>query len=351
MARNYGMSDARVIDADGHVVEIGTTFRDFLDEPYRTRSRHYESELALVPTDGFDRNLGDKFKKSGGSTARGWLDALDLGGLELAVLYPSLGLHLGFARDPDLAVAFCRAHNKWLHEVICSNGEGRLLGACLLPPHDPAEAAAELRRVSAETDFVAAMLPADGAYLLGHRDLNPVYEAAAESDMTVAIHAGIANLGPGLELFPKFIQAHTIAHPFGILRQFTSMMFEGVFEQFSQVRFAFLECGGTWVPWYLDRMDEEYRLRGAEEAPKLSRPPSEYVGIGRQIFFGIEADERMLPQTMSAVADDIFMYASDWPHWDHEYPGSLDQILNRTDLDEVQRENILGGAARRCYRL
>lgn len=340
-----------MIDADGHVVEVDTTLRDFLDEPYRTRAVHYASELAMVPTDGFDRNLGDKFDKAPGSTARGWLDALDAGGLGFAVLYPSVGLHLGMARDPDVAVAFSRAHNRWLDEVICRQGDGRLLGVCLLAPHDPVEAAAEIRRVGAETDFVAAMLPADGAYLFGHRDFDPVYAAAAEVDLTIAVHSGIANLGPGIELFPKLIQAHTIAHPFGILRQFTSMMFEGVFERFPQNRFAFLECGGTWVPWYLDRMDEEYRLRGAEEAPSLRRLPSECIRDGRQVFFGIEAGERMLPQTMSAIGDDLFMYASDWPHWDNEYPGSLEEILERRDLSDVQRDNLVRGAARRCYGL
>ena len=339
------------IDADGHVVEVDTTLRDFLEEPYRSRARHYSSEVAMVPTDGFDRNLGDKFSRAGGRTAREWLDALELGGLELAVLYPSLGLHLGLARDPDLAVAFSRAHNRWLDEVICSQGEGRLLGACLLPPHDPDEAAAELRRVAAGTDFVAAMLPADGAYLFGHKRFDPIYEAARDTDITVAVHAGIANLGPGLELFPKFIQAHAIAHPFGILRQFTSMMFEGVFERFGDVRFAFLEAGATWVPWYLDRLDEEYRLRGVEEAPTMTRSPSEYVTDGRQIFFGVEADERMLPQTLTAVGDDIFMYASDWPHWDNEYPRSLEEIMSREDLDDRQRHNLIRGAACRCYRI
>ena len=47
------------------------------------------------------------------------------------------------------------------------------------------------------------------------------------------------------------------------------MMFEGVFERFSTVRFAFLECGGSRIPWWLDRMDEEYEHRGEEEAPEL----------------------------------------------------------------------------------
>jgi hypothetical protein len=32
---------------------------------------------------------------------------------------------------------------------------------------------------------------------------------------------------------------------------------------------SYRECGGSWVPWWLDRVDEEYEHRGAEEAPDL----------------------------------------------------------------------------------
>ena len=86
-----------------------------------------------------------------------------------------------------------------------------------------------------------------------------------------------------------------------------------MFEKFPTVRFGFLEAGATWVPWYLDRMDEEYEHRGKAEAPLLSKRPSEYVHQGGNLFFGCEAEERMLSQTMSLIGDDLIMYATDWP--------------------------------------
>ena len=122
------------------------------------------------------------------------------------------------------------------------------------------------------------MLCADGSHLLGHRSFHPLYQAAAELGVAIGVHASGSHLGGGgVELFPKFIQAHTVSHPFGILRQFTSMMFEGVFEKFPTVHFAFLECGGTWVPWWLARMDEEFEHRGEQDAPALAIKLHRYV--------------------------------------------------------------------------
>jgi predicted TIM-barrel fold metal-dependent hydrolase len=154
-----------------------------------------------------------------------------------------------------------------------------------------------------------------------------------------------------MDTFPKFIQTHTMSHPISILRQFTNLMFQGIFETYSNTRFSFMETGGTWVPWWLDRMDEEFEHRGADEAPIVSKNPSEYVIKGGDIFFGLESEERLLGPTLDLIGDDLFMYASDWPHWDGDYPESLHELQYRPDLTELQPANVLGGAAERFYAL
>ena len=45
------------------------------------------------------------------------------------------------------------------------------------------------------------------------------------------------------------------------------------------------------------------------------------------------------------------MYASDYPHWDGDYPNSLHEMQARTDLTEAQRHGVLRGAAERFYGL
>ena len=336
------------IDGDGHVLENVARLIELLDEPYREfRSVPIESS-ALVPLDGVDRNLGTRLFKGKARTTQDWLEALDLGPMSATVVYPTLDLFSGFVKDPDYQAALCRAYNSWLAEDICGPSGGRVLGVGLIPTHHEAEAERELRR-SKELGMVGAMLPADGTHLWGHRRFDGMYAAAAELDFPVAIHASGSTNAPGAEIFPKFIQAHSVAHPYGILRHFTSMMFEGVFDRFPTVRFGFLETGATWVPWWLDRLDEEFENRGGEDAPLLENPPSTYVHQGGNIFFGCEANERLLPQTLDIIGDDVVMYASDYPHWDCDYPASLHTMQSRPDLTEQQRHGVLRGAAERFY--
>ncbi len=341
----------RLIDGDGHVTERQSNILDYLESPWRERAKGTGGTFSLTPYDGIDRNIGGKLFKGSGHTCEAWLEALQVGGLDAAVLYTTVGLFLGMVNDPDHAIAVARAYNNWLAHELCQPSDGKLYGVALLPVQDPEEAAKELRRATTELKLSGGMLPADGPQLLGDPKFDVVYHTAAELDCAIAVHASGSLMGQSLDTFPKFIQTHTMSHPIAILRQFTSMMFQGVFEKCATVRFGFMETGGTWVPWWLDRMDEEFEHRGAEEAPLLTKKPSAYVHQGGNIFFGLEAEERLLGPTLDLIGNDIFIYASDWPHWDGDYPESLEEVRRREDLTELQRANVLGGAAQRFYGL
>ncbi len=341
----------RLIDGDGHVTERQSNILDYLESPWRERAKGTGGTFSLTPYDGIDRNMGGKLFKGSGHTCQAWLEALQVGGLDAAVLYTTVGLFLGMVNDPDHAIAVARAYNNWLAHELCQPSDGKLYGVALLPVQDPEEAAKELRRATTELKLSGGMLPADGPQLLGDPKFDVLYHTAAELDCAIAVHASGSLMGQSLDTFPKFIQTHTMSHPIAILRQFTSMMFQGVFEKCATVRFGFMETGGTWVPWWLDRMDEEFEHRGAEEAPLLTKKPSAYVHQGGNIFFGLEAEERLLGPTLDLIGNDIFIYASDWPHWDGDYPESLEEVRRREDLTELQRANVLGGAAQRFYGL
>jgi uncharacterized protein len=83
----------------------------------------------------------------------------------------------------------------------------------------------------------------------------------------------------------------------------------------------------------------------------LTKPPRDYVHKGGNIFFGCEPGEGLLGATMDYIGDDIVMYATDYPHWDGDYPESLEEMKVRPDLTETQRYNLLRGAAARFYKL
>src|SRR5260370_5893734 len=159
-----------VIEADGHVTESYVQIAKYLAEPYRRRPLTFP----LYTADGWDRRLIDKFHDWAGNADQ-WLRALDKGGMELAVLYPTLGLFMSFLKDREWAVRLCRAYNTLMHEEFIKLSP-RLQAVALLPVQDPKAAALELRRAVSEQGHVGGMLAADGSPLLGDARFLPVYE-------------------------------------------------------------------------------------------------------------------------------------------------------------------------------
>jgi predicted TIM-barrel fold metal-dependent hydrolase len=332
-----------IFDADGHITETQDQIAKYLDDPYRRRAVTYGG---LNPADGWDRRMLGTLGERGGD-APSWLAAMDRGGVEQTVLYPTLGLFMSFVRDREWQVQICRAYNRMLHEEFITQSP-RLHAVALLPILDVDAAASELRNAVTSYGCVGAMLAADGGHLLGDRRFDPIYAEAQSLGVMLGIHASGSHLGgAGVDGFPSFIQTHTCSHAFGQMRQLTSTIFDGVFERFPTVRVAFLEAGCGWAPYWTERMDDEYAKRHAE-APACTKKPSEYVRSGR-IYFSCEADEWMMPQAMKLIGNDQIVWASDYPHWDHSFPGSIAEIRERGDLTDAQKQKILNDNARRLY--
>ena len=333
-----------VLDADGHVTESYEQLARYLDEPYRRRPLTFP----FYAWDGWDRRLLGTLGDVAGD-AETWLRVMDKHGIEQVVLYPTLGLFMSFLKDPIWAVALCRAYNTLMAEEFIKKSP-RIKAVALLPVQDPDAAARETRRAVGELGHSGVMLAADGNHVLGDARFHGVYEEAQKLDAMVGVHASGSHLGgAGVDVFPRFIQAHTCSHPFGQMRQITSIVFEGVPERFPDLRIAFLEAGAGWAPYWMERMDDEYAKR-AVEAPALKKKPSDYVRSGK-IYFSCEADEWLLPQALKLVGENQIVYASDFPHWDNSFPGNIAEIRERGDLTDAQKRKVLADNCRRLYKL
>jgi len=51
------------------------------------------------------------------------------------------------------------------------------------------------------------------------------------------------------------------------------------------------------------------------------------------------------------VMDFPLLYASDYPHWDSEWPHTVDELMKRDDLNARVKAKILGQNALRFYDL
>ena len=155
--------------------------------------------------------------------------------------------------------------------------------------------------------------------------------------------------GPAGEVrFDSFIYMHTIGRPTETVIQFVGLMYAGVPEKFPNLRIAFLECGAGWVPYWMERMDEEWEKRGDVEAPLCKQKPSEYITHGNW-FFATEPEEKMLPYVIERIGDDRIVFASDYPHWDAMFPRVVSTIRGRQDISAGAKEKILGKNADALY--
>ena len=313
-----------------------------MEAPYRNR------QASFYPGDHWDRSLYGTLG-TGAPDAETWLGIMDAEEVDTAVLYPTSGLAFGWIREPDLAVAVARAYNTFLSEKF-QKVSPRLNGVALVPLQDVPEAVKELRRAITQLKLAGVMLPAVGLRKpLGHPDYWPVYEEAERLGCMLAVHATVR--GPhyfAADLFDYFIETHTLSHPFAQMMQMTSIVFRGVLERFPRLKIAFMEAGCSWVPYWMGRMDEEWEKRAGVEAPLCTRRPSEYITSGR-VFVHAEANEALLPQVVELLGEDVLFHASDWPHWDHDFPHNMRMLGAREDLSPQAKQKILYGNARRLY--
>ncbi|MBI4490965.1 MAG: amidohydrolase [Deltaproteobacteria bacterium] len=337
------MKPLAVIDADGHLTDSDNAIAPYLEEPFRSRRRPFHIQ------DNWDRGLRGKLGSSA-PDAETWLKAMDKEGIDVAVLYPTAALSIGTVREADFAAALCRAYNDFVYDRFVRQSD-RLKGVAIVPFQTVHEAVRELNRAATKLGMVAVMLPAVGLRTpLGCQEYWPIYEEAERLNVALGVHAGPRGASQfGLDLFDRFIEVHTICHPFGQMAQLTSIFCNGVPEKFPRLRIAFLEAGCGWVPYWMERLDEEYEKRN-DELPLLKAKPSEYMRSGR-IFYSFEPDEGTVPYVIDRMGEDVLLYASDFPHWDSGYPHTVKKVVERQDISEGQKKKLLGENARRFYNL
>ena len=88
------------------------------------------------------------FARHQGFNSKSQLEAMDMEGLDVAVLYPSApGLDIRCVPDldPPFAAAICRAYNDWLYD-FCQADTARLKGAELVPLQEVVDAVRVARR-------------------------------------------------------------------------------------------------------------------------------------------------------------------------------------------------------------
>jgi uncharacterized protein len=279
------------------------------------------------------------------------LQFLDKEGFAAQVIYPTIGLLWeDSVNDPALADALCRAYNTWALE-ICAPHRDRLFPAAHLSLRDPEMAARELERVArlgCHTVFVGAA-PHNGRSF-GDPAYDQVWAVAQDHDISVGLHlVGHAHY-PGSEYFrgrdPGFmwVTMNVIQDPRIAL---ATMVYDGVFDRFPNLRVATIEAMAGWVGEWLERF--EYRYKYMKHTSRMTRPPTEY--FNRNIWVSGDPAERMFPIMVQFAGDDKFFMGSDYPHAE----GFVDPVSTTrklfASLPEASIDKILCVNPRKFYRI
>ena len=245
--------------------------------------------------------------------------------------------------DPDLAAAIARAYNDWT-DAEWIQYDRRFKHSIWVAPQDPIQAAAEIDRWGEHPDVVQVAIP-QMDILAGNRHYWPIYEAAARHNLPVGFHVGAesaGNNGPQLAVGAPtyYIELQTGLISIGI-QNTISLVCQGVFERFPNLKIALLEYGWTWIPGLMWRLDREWKSLRAE-VPWVIKPPSDY--IREHIRVGSQPLEvsnlQHLHQTLEMMsAEKMMVFATDYPHWDFDDPSYVMARLPKHMRKAIAYEN------------
>ncbi|MGH7771032.1 MAG: amidohydrolase family protein [Candidatus Binatia bacterium] len=359
------MGEVKVFDCDGHIIESIPEMAEYMDPGIRDvalrPSRNRQGVFAGLDAIHYPRNLnesGEALKPTRErvnasqhrmGSAEDWVAFLNKTGMEQTVMFPSEGLSVGFIQQADYAVKVCHAFNDYVADRY-RKVDKRLHPVGLIPMQDVQAAVKELRRLVVDLGLPGAMLPSRGLPLhLGHEYYWPVYEEAANLGSALGIHGG-SSLGLGADTFTDPWAARTLRHPIPLALEMVSLIYHGVFDRYRGLRIGFFEGGCAWVVLLMDRMDRDESVYTVSTGKKRSL--REYLSSG-QILIGCEGNEEVLSYVARHVGIEAFAYASDYPH-EVDFVAAKQMIhetLERPDLSLAEKEAVLGGNAKRFFRL
>jgi len=375
------MADYRVISSDNHVFEPPDLWTDRVKGKYSDLVPHLVREdnggdfwwadnqrvIGLSP----GAETGVRFEhaeeltqfhtwdevRRGGYIPEEHLKDMDADGVDVSIVYPTVGLLVYSVPDSDLLTTICNTYNDWLAE-FCNAYPQRLKGIAMINIDDVSEGVKELERC-AKMGLAGGMIAV--APLAGkrysHPDYEPMWAAAQDLEMPLGLHIATNRPGPGSE-FGKAREAGGISAAFlanadhWIRMSLGDMIFSGVFERFPKLQMGSVEMELSWIPHFLDRIDYTYTQRTQNPSWhrfKEDMLPSDY--FHRNVFAGFQEDGLGI-KMRDIIGVDNLMWGSDYPHVESTFPRSrqiIDEIL--ADCTEEERAKIAGGNAARVYKL
>lgn len=272
------------------------------------------------------------------------LEDMDRDGLWASVIYgpAALGFPIG---DPVLQDATYAVWNDWAVEEFNAVAPDRLCVLAFLPNHSPEAAAGELERCAriGHRGAIVDIFDID----LGDPSWDRLWAAAEDTGIPISFHLkGGTSPKLSYEMGKWKSAAFASVLPLQLDEPLATMIFSGALERHPRLTLVLAESGIGWLPYFLSRMDLEWRALKDKLDYATATAPSEL--FRRQVLATFE-EEELAARFIPLLGADCCMWASDYPHTDSTFPNSLDAIEEALgSLPEGDRRKI---SARNCARL
>ncbi|MFM1816020.1 MAG: hypothetical protein RLZ98_2715 [Pseudomonadota bacterium] len=355
--------DFMIVDVDAHHYETGSYVEifDYIDDPVMRDQFKFSKGQTLHPrsTGGYQEMAGriTRYAHRSSEQAEGaphrdigltrkWMDAM---GIDVACVFPTPMLGLGLNPIVEVEVQYARAYNRWLTEKILAQ-EPRMVSMLYLPMNDPVAALKMVEEFSGRKGVIGFLVTTVRYKPLYDNVYMKLYAALEERGLPISFHAATNWGDQSMHITNKFIATHALGFTWFNIVHMTNWIVNGIPERFPGLKTVWIESGLAWIPFLMQRLDNEYMMRSSE-VPALKRKPSDYM---REMYFTSQPMElvnnsRMLEETFNMMsAETQLLYSSDYPHWDMDLPST---IYDLKFLSHEAKKNILGENARRLFNL
>jgi len=270
-------------------------------------------------------------------------------GVDIACMFPTPMLNLAACPRVEVEVALATAYNRWLCERVLSE-DPRFKSMLYLPFNDPDACYRIVKEFGDKKGVIGFMITATHYRGVYDNAYAKTYAAIQELGMPLSFHAAFNWADSGLSQTNRFIAVHALGFAWHNMLHLTNWVVNAMPERFPRLKTIWIESGLAWLPFLIQRLDNEYMMRTSDCAA-LKKKPSDYI---RDMYFTSQPMEmvdnrKALELTFEMInAETQLLYSSDYPHWDMDLPSTIHGL---SFLSEQAKRNILGENARRLFNL
>jgi predicted TIM-barrel fold metal-dependent hydrolase len=369
-AIRYGLQDWFVCDMDAHHVE-SVSWREviqYIDDPViRDNAVRYQAEREGAPPFGLNGDFGLRYQSVGGriphqEAQREKVEetgihrdvvltrrAMDSLGVDNMIVFPTPMLVLGMHPQPEMEVWLARAYNRWFCDRILS-ADDRIKAMVYLPFNTPKEAERVVADFADKKGVIGFTVTSTRYKPVHANEYMRLYRMIEETGKPIAFHAGYHWADPSLATINRFLGMHALGFVWCNMVHMTNWILNGIPERFPKLKSVWIESGLAWIPFLMQRLDDQYLMRQSE-APLLKRLPSDYMR--ENCWYTTQPMEithkKALENTFEMInAESQLLFASDWPHFDFDLP---QMICDLPFVSEQGKRNILGLNAAKIFNL